>query len=416
MSGPDLPTRQVDVLVVGAGPAGLSAATELRRLGVDRVEVLEREGQPGGIPRHSRHTGYGLRDLHRVMTGPAYAQRLLDGALAAGAVVRGLVTVTGWAGPLTVETSSPWGLDRIEAGAVLLATGARERPRSARLVPGDRPPGVLTTGQLQQLVYLNGARLPGRAVVVGAEHVSFSAAVTLRHAGAEVAAMVTDLPRHQSFAAFRAGAAAAYRFPLLTGTRVTRIVGRGRLEGVELTRDDGSARLIGCDTVVFTGDWVPDHELARRAGLAMDAGSHGPVVDTTLQTSQPGVFAAGNLRHPVETADVVSLDGRFAAASIVRFLAGRTAMPQEVAVQVDPPLRWVSPSRVGPGAPPPPLDRLTVWADEFALRARLQVRQGDRVLWTGHRGTVVPNRALHVPAGWLGAVDVERGPVVIGVG
>ncbi len=414
MSGPA--ARQVDVLVVGAGPAGLSAATELRRLGVDRVEVLEREGQPGGIPRHSRHTGYGLRDLHRVMTGPAYARRLVDDALAAGATVRGLVTVTGWAGPRTVETSSPWGLDRVEAGAVLLATGARERPRSARLVPGDRPPGVLTTGQLQQLVFLNGVRLPGRAVVVGAEHVSFSAAVTLRHAGAEVAAMVTDLPRHQSFAAFRAGAAAAYRFPLLTGTRVTRIVGRGRLEGVELTRDDGSTRLIGCDTVVFTGDWVPDHELARRAGLAMDAGSRGPVVDTTLQTSRPGVFAAGNLRHPVETADVVSLDGRFAAASIVRFLAGRTAMPQEVAVHVDPPLRWVSPSRVGPAAPPPPLDRLTVWAEEFALRARLQVRQGDRMLWSGHRGTVVPNRALHVPAGWLGAVDVERGPVVIGVG
>ncbi len=413
MSGPA--ARQVDVLVVGAGPAGLSAATELRRLGVDRVEVLEREGQPGGIPRHSRHTGYGLRDLHRVMTGPAYAQRLLDGALAAGAVVRGLVTVTGWAGPLTVETSSPWGLDRVEARAVLLATGARERPRSARLVPGDRPPGVLTTGQLQQLVYLNGARLPGRAVVVGAEHVSFSAAMTLRHAGAEVAAMVTDLPRHQSFAAFRAGAAAAYRFPLLTGTRVTRIVGRGRLEGVELTRDDGSTRLLGCDTVVFTGNWVPDHELARRAGLAMDAGSRGPVVDTTLQTSRPGVFAAGNLRHPVETADVVALDGRFAAGSIGRFLAGRTAMPQEVVVRVDPPLCWVSPSRVGPGAPPPPLDRLTVWADEFALRARLQVRQGDRVLWTGHRGTVVPNRALHVPAGWLSAVDVERGPVVLGV-
>ena len=136
MSGPA--ARQVDVLVVGAGPAGLSAATELRRLGVDRVEVLEREGQPGGIPRHSRHTGYGLRDLHRVMTGPAYAQRLLDGALAAGAVVRGLVTVTGWAGPLTVETSSPWGLDRVEARAVLLATGAQ---RAAAVGPaGARGP------------------------------------------------------------------------------------------------------------------------------------------------------------------------------------------------------------------------------------------------------------------------------------
>jgi thioredoxin reductase len=339
----------------------------------------------------------------------------LDDALSAGAVVRPQVSVTGWAGPLTVETTSPWGLDRVEARAVLLATGARERPRSARLVPGDRPPGVLTTGQLQQLVFLHGQRLPGRAVVVGAEHVSFSAAVTLRHAGATVVAMVTELPRHQSFAAFRAAAAAAYRFPVLTGTRVTRVVGRGRLEAVELTRTGGSTDLLPCDTVVFTGDWIPDHELARRAGLDVDPASKGVVVDTLLRTSVPGVFAAGNLRHPVETADVVALDGRAAARSVTAFLSGTSAAPQPLAVLAEEPLRWVSPGRVGPGAPPPPSNRFTAWAQRFAAGSRLAVSQDGRVLWTGRRGTVVPNRALHLPADWLGAVDPRGGPVRLGV-
>ncbi len=145
----------VDVVVVGAGPAGLSAAAELRRLGAGSVLVADREAAAGGVPRHSWHTGYGLRDLRRVMTGPDYARALVDAAVAAGAELRLGTTVTGVASPAgPVMMTSASGVETVQAAAVLLATGCRERPRAARLVPGDRPAGVMTTGELQQRVYL----------------------------------------------------------------------------------------------------------------------------------------------------------------------------------------------------------------------------------------------------------------------
>ena len=191
---------EVDVLVVGAGPAGLTAAAELRRLGVPRVLVADREAHPGGIPRHSLHTGYGLRDLHRVLTGPAYARALTAVAVRSGAELRTGCTVTELrvGGDMSAVLTSASGIEEVRPAAVLLATGCRERPRAARLVPGDRPSGVLTTGELQQRVYLGGERLGGRALVVGAEHVSFSAMVTLAHAGARVVALVTEHERHRA--------------------------------------------------------------------------------------------------------------------------------------------------------------------------------------------------------------------------
>ncbi len=288
----------VAVVVIGAGPAGLSAAVELRRLGVGPVLVADREPEAGGVPRHSWHTGYGLRDLRRVLTGPAYARSLVSAALAAGAELRTGTTVTSWTtgpdGVHAVTMTSPAGRQTVQAAAVLLATGCRERPRTARLVPGDRPAGVMTTGELQQRVYLGGERLAGRALVVGAEHVSFSAAMTLAHAGADVIALVTEYERQQSYAAFRFGAAVRWRVPVWTSGTVRRIVGRRRLEGVEVAdARTGAARFVPCEVVVFTGDWIPDHELARLAGLAMDPGTRGPAVDTALSTSLAGVFAAG---------------------------------------------------------------------------------------------------------------------------
>ena len=322
------------VVVVGAGPAGLSAAAELRRLGAGPVLVADREPEPGGVPRHSWHTGYGLRDLRRVMTGPAYARALVSAALAAGAELRAGTTVTGWTtgpdGTHAVTLTSRPAVETVPAAAVLLATGCRERPRTARLVPGDRPAGVMTTGELQQRVYLGGERLAGRALVVGAEHVSFSAALTLAHAGADVVALVTGHERQQSYAAFRFGAAVRWRVPVWTSSAVRRIAGRGRLEGVEVADvRTGAARFVPCELVVFTGDWIPDHELARLAGLAMDPGTRGPVVDTTLATSLAGVFAAGNLVHAAETADIAALSGRHAARHIARrFTAGSRAGPR----------------------------------------------------------------------------------------
>jgi NADPH-dependent 2,4-dienoyl-CoA reductase/sulfur reductase-like enzyme len=137
------------VVIVGAGPAGLAAALELRRRGVADVLVLEREAALGGIPRHAQHQGFGLRDLHRPLSGPSYARRYAELAAAAGAELRTETMVTGWSPGGALELTGPRGRERLEPAAVVLATGCRERPRSARLVPGSRPDGVITTGTLQ---------------------------------------------------------------------------------------------------------------------------------------------------------------------------------------------------------------------------------------------------------------------------
>jgi thioredoxin reductase len=271
-----LPSERADVVIVGAGPAGLTAARYLRASGVSSVLVLEREAEAGGIPRHSDHLGYGVRDLLTPLSGPAYARRLAERAAAAGADIRLSATVTGWVGARSLLVTSPQGRRRIDARAVVLATGARERPRSARLVPGDRPDGVFTTGQLQNHVHLHHQPAGARAVVVGAEMVSWSAVLTLRAAGCRASLMTTEYGRPEAYAAITAAGRLGLRVPVARRTRVTR-VGRDRVRAVELEHlDSGRRRIFPCDTVVFTGSWIPDHELARLRGIEIDPGHRGP--------------------------------------------------------------------------------------------------------------------------------------------
>ncbi|MCI3222634.1 FAD-dependent oxidoreductase [Streptomyces sp. NP-1717] len=403
--------RAVDVLVVGAGPAGLALASRLAATGSAGVEVVDREDEPGGVPRHCFHSAFGLRDLGRPMTGPAYALHWADAAVRAGATLRTGVTVTGWsdtagqaAGPLGVEVTSPAGLERITARAVVLATGARERPRSARLVPGTRPAGVFTTGELLRTV--RGRRQPvgRRAVVVGAESVSYSAVRTLREAGVEVAAMVTELPYHQAGPVTALDARLRRGVPLLVGAWVGELLGRGRLSGVALRHRDGRSTTVACDTVVFTGDWIPDHELARRGGVTLDRATRGPAVDGSFRTDRAGVFAVGNVLHAVESAGTAAREGLLAAGPVLRHLRVGARPAAWVPVETDAPLLWIAPNRIDPADP-------RVATGGFTLRTEsrlgpwssLVVSRGGRVL---HRRRLpwgaVPNRTLRLSADWTG--------------
>ena len=406
-----------DVVVVGGGPAGLAAAVELRARGVGEVLVLDREPEAGGIPRHARHQGFGLRDLRRAMSGPRYARRYVELAARAGARVVTEAMATGWTPEGALDVTSPGGRETVAAPAVLLATGCRERPRSARLVPGSRPAGVMTTGMLQQLVYLTAARAGRRALVVGAEHVSFSALLTLAHGGARTVGMVTELPRHQSLGAFRVGAALRYRVPLWTRTAVTAIRGRPRVEMVELTDlDTGAVRSVECDTIVFTADWIPDHELAVLAGIELDPGTRGPAVDAGLRTSRPGVFAAGNVIHGAETADVAALSGRHAAGAVAGYLAMPGEWPGERApIRCRPPLGWIAPNVVTPSPDRAPRARFALRAHTFLRRPAIEVRQRDRVLWTGRPRRVGPGRSTGLDDGWAESADPAGDPIEIRV-
>jgi thioredoxin reductase len=401
-----------EVIVIGGGPAGLACAIELRRRGAGEVIVVDREAQAGGIPRHSVHQGFGLRDLRRIMSGPRYAQHYVELARRAGADVREETMVTGWSQASGLELTSPSGHQSLRASAVVLATGCRERPRSARLVPGTRPDGVMTTATLQQLV-VQGMPVGNRALVVGAEHVSFSAVLTLAHAGLRVVAMTTELPRHQTLELFRAGASLRYRFPLLTRTAVAGIRGRSRVEEVELLDlESGRTRLIACDTVVFTADWIPDHELAVMGGLELDPGTRGPRADTRLRTTRLGTFAAGNLLQGAEPADIAGLSGRHAAGSVALWLAGDGSWPATVPIECAPPLDWISPNAIGPNAESPPRGHFLLRSRDFARRAAIEIRQDGRLLWNGG-ARLTPGRSARLPCDWVRGVDALGGPVQV---
>ena len=404
-------------VIIGGGPSGLAAAIELRRLGIGPVTVIEREREAGGIPRHSAHTGFGLRDLRTVLSGPRYAERYRDLAADAGAELVTETMVTDWEGERLLNLTGPEGREQIEPPAVVLATGCRERPRSARLVPGSRPAGVMTTSTLQQLVHLRGEKVGSRAVIVGAEHVSFSAVATLAHAGASVAGLVTELPRHQSLAAFRAGAALRYRTSVWPHTAISAIHGSERVESVEVTDlDSGRTRSVDCDLVIFTADWIPDHELAVMAGCELDPGSLGPLVDQALGTTRRGVFAAGNLLHPAETADICALDGRHVAAPVAAYLRGPGEWPAHLRLVAREPLAWVAPNLLQAAGRSPPRSRFLLRSREILRRPRVQVRQDGRELWRGRLRRLVPGRSAHIPAGWTSRVDHTGGPVIIEVG
>ena len=368
-------TTPAHVVIIGGGPAGLTAATRLRALGVGRVTVLDREQQMGGIPRHTDHLGFGVRDLHRLMTGPNYARRLVTRAEECGVELRLSTTAADIDGTAVTLTNG----ERMQADAVVLATGVRERPRAARLVPGDRPAGVFTTGTIQQLTAPHHRSIGRRGVIVGAEHVSFSAIWTLRHGGCTPIAMVTELPRHQTLAPLRLATASRHRVPIITGASVSQIIGHTRVEAVLLS----NGRRLDCDTVVFTGDWIPDHEIVRRAGLAMTPHAGSPTVTQTFQTSSPGVFAVGNLVHPAETADVCALDGRSVAAAVVRWLADREWPSNVDAIAVEAPVLWAAHSSHG----------VTARVAEV-IHGRLQLLADGHVVATTRRRQLVPHRAI----------------------
>jgi len=410
--------ERTDVLVIGAGPAGLSAALELKHLGVRDVMVVDREAEAGGIPRLCHHTGFGLRDLRRVCSGPAYARAYTRQAAGHGIEIHTATTVTGWQGSGSVAYTGSRGLGHIESRAILLATGCRERPRPARLVAGTRPQGIFTTGSLQRFVDEYDLPVGKRAVIVGAELVSLSALMTLAQAGVYVVMMVTKLQAHQIHFPFTPlkwlMMHTVTRTPLRTSSRVRRILGLKRVEGVEVSRlDTGETDTIACDTVVFTGDWIPEHELARLGGLALDSGTGGPQVDDRFRTSERGVFAAGNLLRGAETADISALEGKKAASTIYTFLDGGLWPERALELQVAPPIKWVVPNSISFPTQQPTSSHFSFRVSKFERNVYLLVSQGDRTLYTRPFRRLMPNRSVRFASHWVSTVDPEGMPIMV---
>jgi thioredoxin reductase len=307
---------EADVIVIGAGPAGLSAATELRRLGAGRVVVLEREGIAGGVPRHCAHSPFGMREFGRILSGTAYAAQLGERAVAAGVDLRLRHSVTAIDGT-TVSVAAPDGSATLTARRIVLATGIRETSRAGRLVPGQRPLGVLTTGALQDYVHLRHLVPFRRPVIVGSELVTLSAILTCRSAGIDPVALVENEPRP------RVGYPLAL-FPRLVGlpvhygTSIDDIIGSGRVEAVRLRHPTGEHTVVTCDGVLFTGRFTPESSLARLCGLSIDRATGGPAMRSGGATSHAAIYAAGNVRRAVHTAGQCWSEGRATARALMR--------------------------------------------------------------------------------------------------
>lgn len=409
------PANTPAVAIVGAGPSGLRAAAELAATLKGQVLVLDREAEPGGIPRHCFHPGYGIRDLHRFMSGPSYARTLADGAVRAGAEIVTNATVTGWTSAGGLQVTAPDGRFEVRAEATILATGARERPRAARRIAGDRPNGVYTTGQLQNLVHLEHEKVGSRAVIVGAELVSWSAALTLRHAGCRTTLMTTVHPSPDAYQAFSVFGKLYFRTRVATSTVVRRVIGSGRVTGVEIENlRTGQREVVECDTVVFTGNWIPDHELSRAGGIGLDPDTLGPAVDATLRTDRRGVFAVGNLIHPVDTADAAALDGAHVAPHVLEFLEGKQDPPAGLELRPADGFGWVSPNRFSPHGPRPARGFLLLWPTVLRSRPVVVARQDDREI--GRISTwwpAAPGRVFRAPYALLENARSDGGPVSI---
>ena len=373
---------EADVAIIGAGPAGLAAALALKKRGFARIVVLEREAEVGGIPRHCGHRTFGLAEFGWPMTGPSYASRLAAQAREAGIDIRLGTTVTALkpAGELAV-TDPASGPSVLKARRVLIATGVRETPRSARLIGGARPVGVLTTGALQNFVYVQGKAPFTRPVIIGTELVSFSALLTCRHAGIAPVMMIEENARPTAREIF-----ALYpklmRIPVRYGTTLAAIEGGERVTAVRLMDKAGASATVACDGVLFTGGFVPAAELIRASPLALDPATGGPQVDHHGRLSDPAYFAAGNVLHPVETSAWCHREGRDVGEIIADDLSGRLP-PQvgETTIAPGPGISYVMPQRLSAVASDHAFGVLQLRASRSVSGRLVLLAQGDE-LWS----------------------------------
>jgi len=292
--------QSLDVVIIGGGPAGLSAARRLKELGIGRVAVLEREGEAGGIPRHCGHLGFGWQSHRRLWTGPRFASEIRKSAESVDVRIATTVLEIGKAGQLRVQNQS--GLSTLEARHILLATGTRETPRAARLVGGARPAGVMNTGALQQHVYLHGNKPFERPVIIGSEWVSFSAILTCRHAAIRPVAMLEEAATITAPRPGKLIARLVFNVPVRTSAKLVSIEGQSQVEAVIVERKGKNER-IACDGVIFTGQFRPEMALVPQGMLPEN------------------ITCAGNVTTPLKTSGECWQQGRLAAEDIARRLS-----------------------------------------------------------------------------------------------
>lgn len=413
----------LDVAVVGGGSAGISSCIELSKKASGlRIALFESEEELGGIPR-SCHVFFGLRDLKRLYTGPAYARKLSrlirDLPVEVHTKSTVLKIVAGRMGePHGLDVVSPEGLRNYEARSIILATGCCESPLADRVIPSARPAGIFTSWQLQQMVNIHHLTPGNRAIIVGSEHVALSTAITLRHAGVSIAGLVEEGVELQTYPLLAKTMSGFCGFPIYTGTSVEGISGAERVEAVQLvSRKGGDVLEIDCDTLIITGNFRPLSQLIDDTPILRDTATLGPTVDMNLMTTVPNIYAAGNILRGGDMHDLCALEGRLAARNCLRTIEppgpdGGTW----ISICAEPPIRYVAPQRIVPTKIEYQLlpwfsPWFSVQIEHTVRNAVLEAWSGDRKIWRRRFSRLIGHHRVPLPVGrfdWNG-VDPERG-------
>ena len=354
MTQQEYSVQRVDVLVIGSGPAGLAAAIAAREDGVENLLVLEREHTSGGILRQCIHNGFGLHRFKEELTGPEYAQRDIDRARELNIPIQCDTTVLSVDGERRVTcVSAEHGLQTIEAGAIVLAMGCRERPRGALGIPGTRCAGIYSAGTAQKFVNMEGFMPGKRVVILGSGDIGLIMARRMTLQGAKVLACVELMPYSSGLNRNIVQCLNDYDIPLYLSHTVTDIQGRERLSGVTVSKVDENRRLIpgteihfDCDTLLLSVGLIPENELSALAGVELSPLTSGATVDDQLQTSVPGIFACGNVLHVHDLVDHVSRESFKAGHAAAAYARGEKNTAPTARVLDGEGVRGVVPQRI----------------------------------------------------------------------
>ena len=390
--------KSMDLVILGGGPAGLAAAIAARRAGVEDLVILERDREPGGILNQCIHNGFGLHTFQEELTGPEYAARFVQQAADLGISCKLNTMVLDLSADRVVTAVNPVdGLFQLKAKAVVLAMGCRERPRGALNIPGTRPAGIYTAGTAQRLVNMEG-RLPGRRVVIlGSGDIGLIMARRMTLEGAKVLCVAELMPYSGGLKRNIVQCLDDFGIPLKLSHTVVDIQGRERVTGVTIARVEngrpvpGTEEHFDCDTLLLSCGLLPENELSRGAGIALSPVTGGPVVDECLQTSLPGVFAAGNVLHVHDLVDYVSEEAAAAGRHAAAYIPGQPASVADETLPVTAArgVRYTVPATVHPARLEGSLT-LRLRVDGVYRNKVLTVCAGQDCIWRRKRPVLAP--------------------------
>ncbi|ATW23482.1 NAD(P)/FAD-dependent oxidoreductase [Candidatus Formimonas warabiya] len=391
--------EEKDAVIIGAGPAGLAAALMLKKKGIKNIVILEREKNPGGILRQCIHDGFGLVRFKEQLSGPEYAQKFIDEILAQNISLYTGAAVTGLTKDRLVTVVTKDGLRKYQAKAVILAMGCRERTRGALGIPGTRPAGIYTAGVAQSFINLKNLMVGHKIVILGSGDIGLIMARRLTLEGAEVLAVIEKLPYPSGLPRNIQQCLNDYGIPLYLRHTVTDIKGRGRVENVTVSQVDdaglpvpGTEKEYACDTVVLSVGLIPENELTKQAGIAIDPRTNGPIVDENMHTSVDGIFAAGNVLHVHDLVDYVSWEGEKLGQAAARYITGQTLPAPLIKILPDSSIGNIVPQVISGGQDVEISLRVgRPWRDRAIV-----FKQGDAVIKKVKQKRLNPPEMVHV--------------------